>query len=114
MWAGVEHLLLAQDRDTVGDAQAHQCGKPAWDAGFAGPITRLTPSVTAKDWSEVAVASDVARMAIRGRWSPIGALVANAPARPLSPGFYFADKWRREYPRQTCRARLPRGTDCRE
>jgi hypothetical protein len=65
VWEGVERLILAQDRDTVGEDQARDCIATAQAAGYQGPTERLTPPVGTKDWNDVwSVAPDVARTAV--------------------------------------------------
>lgn len=65
VWAGVERLIFAQDRDAVGEDQARDCTAAAQAAGVTGPTERLTPPVGTKDWNEVwSIAPDVARTAV--------------------------------------------------
>lgn len=63
VWAGVERLICAQDRDSAGDTQAHQVAAAARMAGLTPDrMVRLVPPAPAKDWSEVwTAAPDTAR-----------------------------------------------------
>lgn len=76
VWAGVERLICAQDRDSAGDSQAHEAAVAARMAGLAGTqMVRLTPPPRAKDWSEVWMASpDVVRRQMHRLLVPEAAL----------------------------------------
>lgn len=62
LFAGVERIITAQDRDQEGRAQTEATLAQARTAGLAVPTIRLEPPKPTKDWSDVWMAApDLAR-----------------------------------------------------